>query len=106
MDDTRIKVILRTSMFDRVIDQLIRDEDESSPPERMDAVSIKDLSYKVSNNLRLTVIGSKVNRTVNIMNILDLCEDILHSLVIVLMCDIEYHHEKIFLESFLNSLVL
>ncbi len=69
MYQTRVNIIYCTSMFDSIVDELICYEDESSSPERMNMVCIENLSYKITDNFRLTIVGSKIYLTVYLMNI-------------------------------------
>ena len=93
MDDARIEIIFCTPVFDRVIDEFIRDEDKSPSPERTYPMSVEYLSDKVSDNFGLTMISSKLDTTIYRSETIERCHEKLHSFVIVSMCDIEFYHE-------------
>lgn len=69
MDHTGVEIIFRASMLDGIIDQFVSDEDESSTPECPYMMGIEYFSYKVTNNLRLTVISRELDGTVDVVHI-------------------------------------
>jgi hypothetical protein len=50
MDDTRIEIIFRTPVLDRIIDELVSDEDKSPSPEGSYPLGIEYLPDKISDN--------------------------------------------------------
>ena len=94
MDHTGVDIIFSTSMFDRIIDQFIGDEDESASPESMYMVHIENLPDKVTNNLRLTMVSSEFDLAVNFVYISECGDDFRHRFRIVLMCYIDFNHDN------------
>ena len=59
--DTGIEIACSASVLDRVVHELIRDEDESSTPYRIDMILVEYIPHKIPYDLGLRMVSSEVN---------------------------------------------
>jgi len=71
VNNARINIPFCTSVFDRVIDQLISDKNKSPSPWTMDVMLIKYSTDKITKDLRLFMIRSEFYMK---LDMIDICE--------------------------------
>jgi hypothetical protein len=92
--DTGVEISGGTPMLDRVVHELISDEDESSAPRRIDMIRIEYIPDEVTDRLRLTMISAEVYLTVYSIRTSYECLELCYGSWSIEMRDIDRTHDE------------